>query len=339
MNLSEFDYFLPRELIAQEPSARREQSRLLVIDRRDESISHRVFSDLPGYINAGDLLVLNNTKVIPARLIGAKKNTLGKVDVLLSGKLASGAFRALVRPRLKIGQEVTFAKGRVSARIIEDGVLKFDRAVSAGILNKIGVMPLPPYIKRAPAAIDNKRYQTVYARNPGAIAAPTAGLHFTDRILKDIRNKKADIKCLSLHVGPGTFKPVKAEDIHSHEMDAEEFSIPYRTVSSAVKVRKRGGRIFAVGTTTTRALETIVDMVTGHRPPATGREGKTNLFIYPGYNFRMVDCLLTNFHLPKTTLFMLVCAFAGKDLIMRVYQEAVKEKYRFYSYGDAMLII
>ena len=332
--LSDFDYTLPKELIAQEPLIQRDSSRLLVIDRRKKVISHRLFKDLPEYLMKGDLLVLNNTKVIPVRLLGFKKDTLGKVDALLTSRLSDKKFQALLRPSLKVNQEVVFNRGSVKARVVSPGVLEFDQDMSAEVLEKIGIMPLPPYIKRLPRLEDAQRYQTVYARNPGAIASPTAGLHFTAELITELKNKGVEIAYLSLHTGLGTFKPVKTEDIREHKMEKEEFVIPQETLELLNRAQMNKQRIFAVGTTTTRALETAALQL-----PTAGLQGNADIFIYPGYDFKIVNCLLTNFHLPRTTLFMLVRALAGKDLVTRAYQEAVENKYRFYSYGDAMLII
>ena len=332
MKLSDFDYYLPKELIAQEPLEQRDSSRLMVVECKNKVVRHKSFRDILEYFNPGDILVLNDTKVIPARLLGVKKGTLGRVDVLLSNRISSKRFQALIKPHLKIGQEVLFNHATVSAVLLEKGILEFNQDISLAVLEEIGVMPLPPYIKRQPRSSDNLSYQTVYARNPGAIASPTAGRHFTPDLLREIEARYVGIRYITLHVGTGTFKPVKREDIEDHQMDSEEFSIPKETLNAVIKAKKEGRRIFSVGTTTTRALETIADGV-------TSQEGKTDLFIYPGYEFKTVDCLLTNFHLPKTTLFMLACAFAGRELIMRAYQEAIKQKYRFYSYGDAMLIV
>lgn len=339
MKLSDFDYYLPKELIAQEPKTCRDASRLLVVDRKAMTISHRSFKDLAGYFKPQDMLVLNNTKVIPARLLGVKKDTLGKVDVLLAERITDKRFKVLIKPHLKIGGEVIFSRGAIRAQLVEDKCLEFKDALPAEALEKIGLIPLPPYIKRQPGERDRLRYQTVYARHPGAIAAPTAGLHFTRELLKEIEEKEVSVTHITLHVGAGTFKPVKSEDIRNHRMEPEEFNISRKTIKDVITIKGKGGRLFAVGTTATRALETI-DLFPGDGIRATddGRQ-YTNLFIYPGYKFKLVDCLLTNFHLPKTTLLMLVCAFAGRGLIMQAYQEAIKEKYRFYSYGDAMLIL
>ena len=334
LSLSDFDYSLPKELIAQEPLAGRDSSRLLIIDRQKKTISHRLFKDLPEYLMKDDLLVLNDTKVIPVRLLGFKKDTLGKVDALLVSRLSDKKFQALFKPSLKVNQEVVFNRGSVKARVASEGVLEFDQDISAEILEKIGIMPLPPYIKRTPRLEDNQRYQTVYARNPGAIASPTAGLHFTAELIAKLKNKGVEIAYLSLHTGLGTFRPVKTEDIREHKMEKEEFVIPQETLELLNRAQMNKQRIFAVGTTTTRALETAA-----LQPPTAGLQGYADIFIYPGYNFKIVNCLLTNFHLPKTTLFMLVRALAGRDLVTRAYQEAVEKKYRFYSYGDAMLIL
>lgn len=339
MKLSDFDYSLPKELIAQEPLACRAASRLLVLNRKTGTISHRSFKDLAGYFKPPELLVLNNTRVIPARLLGVKKDTQGKIDVLLAQRLTDKRFRVLIKPHLKIGRGLIFNHGTIRAQLVEDKVLEFKNALPDKVLKKIGLMPLPPYIKRQPGERDGLRYQTVYARNPGAIAAPTAGLHFTRELLKEIEEKEVRITHITLHVGVGTFKPVRSEDIRNHVMEPEEFNISRKTIKDIITIKEKGGRVFAVGTTTTRALEAAAAIFTLPKPQTTDHCGHTNLFVYPGYKFKIVDCLLTNFHLPKTTLLMLVCAFAGRDRIMQAYQEAIKEKYRFYSYGDAMLII
>jgi len=340
VKLSGFDYYLPKELIAQEPLACRDASRLLVVERKTRTISHRSFKDLAGYFKQLDLLVLNNTKVIPARLLGVKKDTLGKVDLLLAQRLTDKRFKVLIKPHLKIGGELIF--NGLRAQLVEDKVLEFKNALPDEVLKKIGLMPLPPYIKRQPGERDSLRYQTVYARNPGAIAAPTAGLHFTRELIKEIEEKEVRIAHITLHVGVGTFKPVRSEDIRNHIMEPEEFNIPQKTIRDIITIKEKGGRVFAVGTTTTRALEASSESISNYpessiQNPASN--GCTDLFIYPGYKFKLVDCLLTNFHLPKTTLLMLVCAFTGRGLTMQAYQEAIEEKYRFYSYGDAMLIV
>lgn len=337
MKLSEFDYILPKELIAQEPPKRRDNCRLMIVERKTKKITHASFVNFVNYINPQDMLVLNDTKVIPARILGAKKNTLGKVDVLLSRRLNETTYEALINSSLRIGQEIIFNNGSVSAVLREGRILEFSRPLSLSGLEKIGVMPLPPYIKRLPGKSDEKQYQTVYARNQGAIASPTAGLHFTKQMLRKIEAKGPVVSYITLHVGTGTFKPVKCVDIREHKMDAEEYIVSRKTVKQLLDIKENAARVFACGTTATRALETVWNNVESYALDAY--RGYTDIFIYPGYKFKMVDCLLTNFHLPKTTLFMLVCAFAGSELMARAYQEAIKEKYRFYSYGDAMLII
>lgn len=342
MKLSEFDYYLPKELIAQRPLDRRDSSRLMIVDRKHRTISHKSFRDIAEYFQQDDLLVFNDAKVIPARMLGRKANTLGKVDVLLTNRLSKTKFQALLNPNIRPGREIIFDHGEIKARMLNEKMLEFNKPISHTLLEKIGLMPLPPYIKRTPSAQDVKRYQTVYARKPGAIASPTAGLHFTKKLLNEIKTKSAHIAYLTLHVGVGTFKPVKCDDIRNHIMEKEAFSIPEQTINLIRFAKEKGKRIFAVGTTTARAIESSVDLILDlqtHDPRPMTHDGFTDLFIYPGYKFKVVDCLLTNFHLPKTTLLMLVCAFAGRDLVLQAYQEAVKERYRFYSYGDAMLII
>ncbi len=355
MKLSDFDYILPKELIAQYPLVKRDGCRLMVVDRRLNAIFHRHFKDFSEYLQPKDLLVLNNTKVMPVRLRGVKKDTLGKVDVLLCNRISGNKFEALIKPYVASGKELVFNHGSLKAKVVQGKVLEFNKAISLKILETIGVMPLPPYIKRMPEGSDILSYQTVYAKKMGAIASPTAGLHFTKGLLDKIECQKGRIEYVTLHVGLGTFKPVKCDDIKDHVMEKEEYCISKKTLTAIKRVKEKGKRVFAVGTTTTRVLETVADVVTGYPAPCVGEgkspvtprlasekvsnRGYTNLFIYPGYQFKVADCLLTNFHLPKTTLLMLVCAFAGRDLIMRAYDEAIKGKYRFYSYGDAMLII
>lgn len=336
MKLSDFDYSLPKELIAQVPLSKRDSSRLLVVDRHRKTISHYFFSDLINFIKPQDLLVLNDTKVLKYRLAGFKKDTFGKVDVLLTNKLSNRRYQVLSRPYLKIGQEVIFGSGLIKAKVVSEKTLQFSEGISSKTLDKIGVMPLPPYIKRFPSKEDVSRYQTVYAKNLGSIASPTAGLHFSTELLAKIKKSSINIAYVTLNVGLGTFKPVKALNIREHRMEEEEFKVSAQALKLLNETKRNKKRIFAVGTTAARTIETVANMEV--LPLRTVR-GRTNLFIYPGYKFKMVDCLLTNFHLPKTTLFMLVCAFAGRDLIVAAYQEAIKARYRFYSYGDAMLII
>lgn len=349
MKLSDFDYTLPRELIVQYPLEERDACRLLVLDRKNQEIRHLTFRDIPEYFRKDDLLVLNDTKVLPARLIG-KRVTGGKVEVLLLKRKCGLAFSAMIAPsRVKSGEKIIFTP----APIVKKGqspkeqlVRGFNGKGSYGIISgrneitfglkdarevyKLGMMPLPPYIKRDVWDSDNTYYQTVYAKNEGAIASPTAGLHFTKKLLKTIESFGVNTAYLTLHVGIGTFKPVKDDDITKHKMEPEYFNIPQNTIDMLRNAEKNNNRIIAVGTTSLRVLETCA---------SGARKGYTDLFIYPGYKFKMADCLLTNFHLPKTTLFMLVCAFAGEKFIKKAYQEAIDNKYRFYSYGDAMLII
>jgi len=330
MDLASFDYNLPKELIAQYPSERRDSSRLLVLHRKTKEIEHRVFKDIVEYFSKGDLVLLNDTKVVPARLFG-KKETGGKVEALLLHKAREGEHEVLLKPARgsSVGTRLIFGDGRLTAEVskIENGrrFLRFEcNGDFEELLDSLGEMPLPPYIKRSNVALDNERYQTVYASKKGAIAAPTAGLHFTKPLLGQILKKGADIDYITLHVGYGTFKPVKCEDITGHKMEKEYFQIDNKVIE---KINSLKQRTVAVGTTTCRALETLK------------AKGWTDLFIYPPYEFKAFDALLTNFHLPRTTLLMLVSAFCGQELLLRAYKEAIDKKYRFYSYGDAMLIL
>jgi S-adenosylmethionine:tRNA ribosyltransferase-isomerase len=329
LKLTEFDYPLPKELIAQFPLEKREEARLLVLERKAATITHRVFKEITGFFKKNDLLVLNDTKVLHCRLIG-KKPTGGKVEILLTRRLNGTTFSCLVQPsRTKTGEKILFASGKITGILSSRGHISFKQEEADQIYN-FGIVPLPPYIKREPQDLDTVYYQTVYAKHEGALASPTAGLHFTNESLQEIKHAGINLAYVTLHVGLGTFRPVKCENILEHKMESESFSVPDATVEAVAKAKKDGGRIIAVGTTSLRALETF----------AAGRkEGNTDLFIYPGYKFKLVDALLTNFHLPMTTLFMLVCAFAGKELMQKAYREAVENKYRFYSYGDAMLIV
>lgn len=329
MQLSDFDYSLPKELIAQYPLEERDRARLLVLNRKDSSIAHRVFKDITDYLIRDDLLVLNDTKVLPSRLIGSRV-TGGKVEVLLLKRKSALTFDALIKPgRIKLKEKVIFNAGKIYAELTAKNEITF-YGEGADRIYTHGVMPLPPYIKRPAEESDGIYYQTVYAKEEGAIASPTAGLHFTRELMDKIVSKGIKIAHITLHIGYSTFKPVKAKNITEHKMDQEYFNISDDTMKLIAKTRVENGRIFAVGTTSCRTLETY----------ALGtKRGYTDLFIYPGYKFKTVDCLLTNFHLPRTTLYMLICAFAGKDLIRKAYSEAIEKKYRFYSYGDAMLII
>jgi len=329
MKLSDFDYSLPKELIAQYPLEERAAARLLVLDRKQGKIEHRIFKDVINYFQGNDLLVLNNTKVLPSRLIGSRI-TGGKVELLLLRQKSGLSFEALIRPaRLRLKEKIIFNGGSICGEINAKNEITF-QAKDIDTIYHLGIMPLPPYIKRNPTELDNVYYQTVYAREKGSIASPTAGLHFSEELLDKIKSSSVNTAYITLHVSYSTFKPVKAEDISSHQMDKEFFQVTKEAQDGIGQARLKKARIFAVGTTTCRALETY----------AQGRhQGYTDLFIYPGYNFKLTDCLITNFHLPRTTLFMLVCAFAGEKLVKQAYQEAITRKYRFYSYGDAMLIV
>ena len=339
MKLSEFDYQLPQELIAKQPTEKRDASRLMVLHRDDGRIEHRKFSDILEYLSPSDILVVNNTKVIPARLIGHKKGTGGEVEILLLRQESEGRWNCLVRPgrRLMPGAKVEFKEGLMEAEIIEhrEGGQRLVKFSYNGdfyqVLEKVGQVPLPPYLDRHPQEADKNRYQTIYAKEEGAVAAPTAGLHFTPELMEKVKDKGVEVLEILLHVGWGTFKGVEAEDIREHSMDAEYYRIS-REAADKLKNGKMGNRrIIAIGTTTSRALESF------------GQSGKlsdwTEIFIYPPYQFKIVDSLVTNFHLPKSTLIMLVSALAGRENVMKAYQQAIENKYRFYSYGDAMMVI
>ncbi len=348
MKLSEFDYYLPKELIAQYPLRRRNSSRLLVIERSKGKIYHRKFSDILDYLDKGDCLVLNDTRVVPARLIGRREKSSGKVELLLLERNEGNIFRSLVKParKIKVGDRIIFGQGRLVGEILDNPAfsngLRMVRFNCSGnlkmILEQLGQIPLPPYIKRDPQPLDKRRYQTVYAAKYGAIAAPTAGLHFTPRLLEKLGVKGVNIAYLTLHIGYATFKPVTAEYITYHNMEAEYFQISQKTTELLNATRTSQGRIICVGTTTCRALETIAKSPC-FSSQLRAQRGWTDLFIYPTYKFKITDSLLTNFHLPKTTLFMLVSAFSNRKLLFRAYKEAIERRYRFYSYGDAMLII
>ncbi len=334
MKLSEFDYSLPKELIAQYPVDRRDKCRLMVLDRKTRSIVHKTFGDIAGYFKPGDLIVLNNTKVIPARLYGKRKSG-GKVELFLLEK-KNPTCEALVRPaaRIKEGEKIILESGDEAEVLGRGGVGRFVRfnAPLDDILQKTGHMPLPPYIDRDDEETDKANYQTVYGAKDGATASPTAGLHFTTELLEGIRDRGVKIGYVTLHTNYGTFAPIKTDDIESHKMHKEAFELPEETVRLIRDTKNSGGSVFAVGTTTTRVLEYCSgDLVE--------RSGHTDMFIYPGYRFKIVDHLITNFHLPKSTLMLLVSAFAGKDYIFEAYKQAIAERYRFFSYGDSMLIL
>lgn len=348
MKLSDFDYCLPKELIAQYPLRRRDSSRLLILDRSKAKVYHRKFPDILDYLDKGDCIVLNDTRVVPARLIGYKEESKGKVELLLLERRREDLFRSLLKPsrRVKKGDRIIFGREELVGEIVDDASktngIRMVHFHSSGnlktMLKRFGQIPLPPYIKRSPQLLDKRRYQTVYAKNDGAIAAPTAGLHFTSRLLEKLRLKGVRIAYLTLHVGYATFKPVTKEYIGADYMGREYFEISQKTARALNAARASGKKIISVGTTTCRALETVANFCP-FSSPISPQRGQTELFIHPPYEFKLTDNLLTNFHLPKTTLLMLVSAFCNKDILLRVYKEAVERGYRFYSYGDAMLII
>jgi S-adenosylmethionine:tRNA ribosyltransferase-isomerase len=343
MRLTDYSFDLPPELIAQEPLAERSASRLLVVDRAAATIRHALFTDLPHLLQRGDLLVRNETRVIPARLHGFKASG-GRIEVLLVERLAGPdeLWRCLTRSAkpARVGQQLGFADG-VSAEVVEDlgegwRTVRFHCIGDfAGHLEALGEMPLPPYIQRRPRGADRERYQTVFAREPGAVAAPTAGLHFSAATFAALAACGVETCGLTLHVGPGTFQPVRAELLDDHRMHGEAFSVPAATAAAVNRAQREGRRVVALGTTSTRALESAVD---DHGLLRAG-SGVTELFIRPGFHFRLTGALITNFHLPQSTLLVLVCAFAGRDLILEAYRQAVAERYRFFSYGDCMLIV
>ena len=344
MKLTDFDYPLPPDRIAQSPLQQRDASRLLVIDRGTGAFHHTQFSQIGEYLPSNTVLVLNDTKVIPARLIGNKIGTGGKIELLLIREKEPDTWDVLAKPRrsLRIGTQVAFGNGKLIAEVLakpDDGlcIVRFNydhNDAFLSILAEIGMMPLPPYIRRSPNAEDKKRYQSVYAASEGAIAAPTAGLHFTEELLAELKSNGIEITTLTLHVGPGTFQPVKVENIQTHKMHAEYIHLTETEANRIRTAHDAGAKIVAIGTTVVRSLETAG--ATGIVCPYSGY---SELFIYPGHQFNVVDALVTNFHLPKSTLLMLVSAFAGRDLIQKAYQEALQHNYRFYSYGDAMLIL
>jgi S-adenosylmethionine:tRNA ribosyltransferase-isomerase len=341
VNLSDFDYDLPEELIAQDPCESRDGSRLMIVPLDRDEFEHRCFRDLLKYLRPGDNLVVNDTKVIPARLLGEKKVTGAKMEVLLLKKLEKDRWEALVRPgkRAPAGTGITFNGGLLECRILDDTVyggriVEFYYSGSFHeILNRVGLMPVPPYIKKPLS--DRHRYQTVYAREAGSAAAPTAGLHFSPELLSSIRAMGVTITPVLLHVGLGTFRPVEVQDISLHHMHAEYYEISGKSAAAINLTKQQGGRVIAVGTTTTRCLESVAQEYGQIRPCS----GWTDIFIYPGYRFQVIDGLVTNFHLPKSTLLMMVSALAGRDRILSAYKEAVRQKYRFFSFGDAMLIV
>ena len=340
LKVADFDYELPEELIAQTPIKKRDESRLMILNRKEQTIEHKVFKDVIDYLKPGDVLVRNNTKVIPARLYG-KKETGANVEFLLLKNIEGDVWESIVRPgnKLHVGAKVIFGDGILEAEILEvmpGGTRKVEfkyDGIFNEILDKIGLMPLPPYIHETLKEKD--RYQTVYAKYEGSAAAPTAGLHFTPELLEEIRKKGIEIANVTLHVGIGTFRPVKEDTVEAHKMHSEHFYIKQEDVEKINKAKQEGRRVIAVGTTSCRVLESIADEKTGMVKQI---EDDTEIFIYPGYKFKCIDGLITNFHLPQSTLLMLVSALAGKEYIMKAYKEAVKERYRFFSFGDAMFI-
>ena len=340
MDVKDFDYYLPEELIAQDPLEDRSSSRLMVLDKKTGELQHKIFKDILDYLKPGDCLVLNNTKVIPARLFGVKEGTLAKIEILLLKRRENDIWETLVKPgkKAKPGTKIIFGEGLLVGEVldvVEEGnrLIQFTYdGIFEEILDQLGQMPLPPYITHT--LQDKNRYQTVYAKYDGSAAAPTAGLHFTKELLEKVKEKGVDIAEVTLHVGLGTFRPVKVENVLEHHMHSEFYMVSDEAAEKINATKDRGGRVIAVGTTSTRTLESAAD--------ENGRlrecSGWTEIFIYPGYTFKVIDCLITNFHLPQSTLVMLVSALAGRENVLSAYEEAVNEKYRFFSFGDAMFI-
>lgn len=340
MKTEDFDYYLPENLIAQTPINKRDESKLMVLNKETGTIEHRHFADIIDYLTPNDVLVLNDTKVMPARLIGQKEDTNGHIELLLLKNTKNNIYECLCKPakRVKIGTIVNFGDGILKAKCIEvkeEGIREFEflyDGIFYEILDKLGEMPLPPYIHKK--LKDKNRYQTVYAKNIGSAAAPTAGLHFTQELLEKLKNKGITICYVTLHVGLGTFRPVNVEDVTTHKMHSEFYTINEETAKILNQAKKDGKNIVSVGTTTTRVLETVINQYQTFKECS----GYTSIFIYPGYQFKAVDSLITNFHLPKSTLIMLVSAFCSKEIIMNAYSEAIKNNYRFFSFGDSMFI-
>lgn len=340
MKTSDFDYLLPEELIAQTPLEKRSDSRLLVVNRNNQELKHDRFQNIIDYLDAGDILVLNNTKVLPARLYGLKVSTKASIEVLLLNSYGTKLWEALVKPakRVKLGTIISFGEGLIEAECVEvldEGIRHFKLNYEGDLeqlLDQLGEMPLPPYIHEK--LLDQSRYQTVYSKITGSAASPTAGLHFTKPLLKALEDKGVIVKYITLHVGLGTFRPVSVEDVQKHKMHSEFYSMDQETADLLNQAKKDGKPITAVGTTTVRTLETILNKYDHFKECS----GFTDIFIYPGYTFKAIDRLITNFHLPKSTLLMLVSAFASKEIMLHAYEEAVKEKYRFFSFGDSMII-
>lgn len=337
-----FDFHLPEELIAQTPLEQRDASRLMVLNKETGNVKHHMFHDLLDYVQEGDCLVLNDTRVLPARLFGIKEDTGANIEVLLLKQTQGDTWETLVKPakRVKEGTVISFGDGRLTAVCKETSdqggrLLEFNyEGIFYEVLEQLGEMPLPPYIKER--LDDQERYQTVFAREQGSAAAPTAGLHFTEEMLEQLKEKGVHIAFLTLHVGLGTFRPVSVDDLEEHDMHSEFYQVSEGTAALLNSVREKGGRIISVGTTSTRTLETIA---TEHNGKFVASSGWTNIFIFPGYEFKAIDGMITNFHLPKSTLIMLVSALAGRENVISAYEQAVAEKYRFFSFGDAMLIL
>jgi S-adenosylmethionine:tRNA ribosyltransferase-isomerase len=340
MKTSDFNYNLPEELIAQTPLEKRSESKLLVVSKNTLDLEHNKFSNIINYLNKGDVLVLNDTKVLPARLYGTKAKTNANIEILLLNQYGNHLWEALVKPakRVKKGTIVSFGNGELlveCVEVLDEGIRHFKLIYEGDledILNTLGEMPLPPYIHEK--LEDQDRYQTVYSKNLGSAAAPTAGLHFTKELLQAIKDKGIDIEYLTLHVGLGTFRPVNVEDVKKHKMHSEFYQMSQETADNLTRARKEKRRVVAVGTTSVRTLETIYKKFNGFKADS----GFTDIFIYPGFKYEAVDALITNFHLPKSTLLMLVSAFSSKEIIMNAYEEAIKHRYRFFSFGDSMLI-
>ncbi|RDZ15512.1 tRNA preQ1(34) S-adenosylmethionine ribosyltransferase-isomerase QueA [Priestia megaterium] len=342
MKVDLFDFHLPEELIAQTPLEQRDASRLMVLNKETGNVKHHMFHDLLDYVQEGDCLVLNDTRVLPARLFGTKEDTGANIEVLLLKQTKGDTWETLVKPakRVKEGTVISFGDGRLTAVCKETSdqggrLLEFNyEGIFYEVLEQLGEMPLPPYIKER--LDDQERYQTVFAREQGSAAAPTAGLHFTEEMLEQLKEKGVHIAFLTLHVGLGTFRPVSVDDLEEHDMHSEFYQVSEGTAALLNSVRQKGGRIISVGTTSTRTLETIA---TEHNGKFVASSGWTNIFIFPGYEFKAIDGMITNFHLPKSTLIMLVSALAGRENVISAYEQAVAEKYRFFSFGDAMLIL
>ena len=340
MKTDDFDYNLPEELIAQTPLEKRDASKLLVLDKKTGEMEHKHFEDITAYLQKGDVLVINNTKVLPARLLGVKEDTKAHIELLMLKEVEKDTWQCLSKPakRIQVGTQIMFGDGRLRAKCIEKkeeglGIFVFlYEGIFLEVLESLGEMPLPPYIHEH--LKDKNRYQTVYAKEVGSAAAPTAGLHFTDALMEKIKNKGIEIVEITLHVGLGTFRPVQVEEIKNHKMHSEFYLMSEEAASKLNQAKKEGRRIIAVGTTSTRTLETIMSLYGEFKPCS----GWTDIFIYPGYTFKAIDALLTNFHLPKSTLLMLISSFSTREIILNAYQEAIRQNYRFFSFGDSMFI-